>query len=73
MGSGFGEGETYVGTFVEGSAADLDAAVALYAGPINGIDQGADLVETALSAGVLALGAVLASLQRPLSGRSGPA
>ncbi|HET7811066.1 MAG TPA: hypothetical protein VFL16_10860 [Steroidobacteraceae bacterium] len=41
--SGFGEGLTYLGTFVEGSAADLDVATGSY-GPaaINGIAQGQD-------------------------------
>lgn len=40
--SGFGEGQTYVGSFVEGSAADLDAAASAY-GPItNGLTQGSD-------------------------------
>jgi len=41
--SGFGEGLTYLGTFVEGSAADLDATTGGY-GPaaINGVAQGED-------------------------------
>ncbi len=41
--SGFGEGLTYLGTFTEGTAADLDATNGLY-GPaaINGILQGTD-------------------------------
>jgi parallel beta-helix repeat protein len=41
--SGFGEGLTYLGTFVEGSPADLDATTGTY-GPaaINGIAQGTD-------------------------------
>jgi parallel beta-helix repeat protein len=41
--SGFGEGLTYLGTFVEGSAADLDTTTGAY-GPaaINGILQGTD-------------------------------
>jgi uncharacterized repeat protein (TIGR01451 family) len=39
---GFGEGETYVGTFVEGTA-DGDADVTLYGpGVINGLAQGTD-------------------------------
>lgn len=41
--SGFGEGLTYLGTFLEGSAADLDTGTGTY-GPaaINGVAQGAD-------------------------------
>lgn len=41
--SGFGEGLTYLGTLVEGSAADLDTATGAY-GPaaINALTQGAD-------------------------------
>ena len=41
--SGFGEGLTYLGAFVEGSAADLDTTTGTY-GPaaINGIAQGTD-------------------------------
>jgi hypothetical protein len=41
--SGFGEGLTYLGTFIEGSAADLDATTGSY-GPaaINGVAQGTD-------------------------------
>ena len=41
--SGFGEGLTYLGTYVEGSGADLDATTGAY-GPaaINGILQGTD-------------------------------
>ena len=41
--SGFGEGLTYLGTFVEGSPADLDATTGAY-GPaaINGVAQGTD-------------------------------
>ena len=41
--SGFGEGLTYLGTFIEGSPADLDATTGTY-GPavINGIAQGTD-------------------------------
>ncbi|MFI5370517.1 MAG: SdrD B-like domain-containing protein [Candidatus Eisenbacteria bacterium] len=40
--SGFGEGQTWVGTFVEGSASDLDALTGAYAGLINGLNQGSD-------------------------------
>jgi uncharacterized repeat protein (TIGR01451 family) len=40
--SGFGEGRTYVATFVEGSASDLDATTSSYAPNVNGIDQGSD-------------------------------
>lgn len=41
--SGFGEGLTYLGTLVEGSAADLDTGTGTY-GPanINGVAQGTD-------------------------------
>ena len=41
--SGFGEGLNYLGTFVEGSAADLDATTGTY-GPavLNGVLQGTD-------------------------------
>ena len=38
---GFGEGETYIGTFVEGTA-DADSDVTNYTGLINGINQGTD-------------------------------
>lgn len=40
--SGFGEGQTYVTTLVEGSAADLDAGASAYAGLYNGLAQGSD-------------------------------
>jgi uncharacterized repeat protein (TIGR01451 family) len=40
--SGFGEGQTWVGTFVEGSASDLDALAGAYSGVINGLNQGSD-------------------------------
>jgi uncharacterized repeat protein (TIGR01451 family) len=40
--SGFGEGRTWLATFVEGSGADLDAATGAYSGVINGVDQGSD-------------------------------
>lgn len=40
--SGFGEGRTWVATFVEGSASDLDASASAYAPPVNGLDQGSD-------------------------------
>ncbi len=41
--TGFGEGLTYLGTFIEGSGADLDATTGSY-GPanINGLAQGTD-------------------------------
>jgi hypothetical protein len=41
--TGFGEGLTYLGTYIEGSAADLDAGTGTY-GPanINGLAQGTD-------------------------------
>ena len=40
--SGFGEGATYLATFTEGSASDLDAGTSAYAPPVNGLDQGTD-------------------------------
>ncbi|NOT33723.1 MAG: DUF11 domain-containing protein [Candidatus Eisenbacteria bacterium] len=40
--SGFGEGDSYVGTFVEGSGADLDGSSFVYGPIVNGIDQGSD-------------------------------
>lgn len=40
--SGFGEGQLYLRTFVEGSAQDLDTGTGSYSGPINGINQGSD-------------------------------
>lgn len=41
--SGFGEGLTYLGTYTEGSAADLDATTGTYGpGNINGRAQGTD-------------------------------
>ena len=39
--AGWGEGETYIGTFVEGTA-DSDSDVTNYSGLINGLDQGTD-------------------------------
>jgi hypothetical protein len=41
--SGFGEGNAYLGTLVEGSASDLDASTGTYGpGTINGVAQGTD-------------------------------
>ncbi len=40
--SGFGEGQTYLGTFTEGSAADTDNGTGTYSGTINGLNQGTD-------------------------------
>ncbi|MEJ0087125.1 MAG: right-handed parallel beta-helix repeat-containing protein [Pseudomonadota bacterium] len=41
--SGFGEGLTYLGTFTEGSGADLDATTGTYGpGNVNGLAQGTD-------------------------------
>ena len=41
--TGFGEGLTYLGTFIEGSAADLDATTGTYGpGNVNGLAQGTD-------------------------------
>ena len=39
---GFGEGETYIGTFVEGTA-DGDPSTSNYSGLINGLNQGDDV------------------------------
>ncbi|HEV2105623.1 MAG TPA: SdrD B-like domain-containing protein, partial [Candidatus Eisenbacteria bacterium] len=41
--NGFGQGRTYVGTFVEGSAADLDAGTSGYGPVVNGLPQGSDV------------------------------
>jgi uncharacterized repeat protein (TIGR01451 family) len=41
--SGFGEGLTYVGTYTEGSGADLDAGSSSYPAIVNGIAQGTDM------------------------------
>jgi uncharacterized repeat protein (TIGR01451 family) len=40
--SGFGEGQTYLATLVEGSAEDLDSGSGSYSGAINGLNQGTD-------------------------------
>lgn len=40
--SGFGEGRTWLTTFVEGSVADLDLSTSAYAPLVNGLDQGSD-------------------------------
>ncbi len=40
--SGFGEGQTYLFTAVEGSSEDEDATAGTYASPVNGLDQGTD-------------------------------
>jgi len=40
--TGFGEGRTWLATFVEGSAADLDATSSSYTGEVNGLAQGSD-------------------------------
>jgi uncharacterized repeat protein (TIGR01451 family) len=40
--SAFGEGATFVGSFTEGSAGDLDAGLSGYVSPVNGLNQGAD-------------------------------
>ena len=40
--SGFGEGRTWVASFTEGSAADVDGGTSAYAGPVNGLNQGSD-------------------------------
>ena len=38
--TGFGEGQAYATTVVEGSGADLDARPRRYAAPVNGLDPG---------------------------------
>jgi uncharacterized repeat protein (TIGR01451 family) len=40
--TGFGEGQTYFATFVEGTAADTDGGSGVYSGLINGLNQGTD-------------------------------
>lgn len=40
--SGFGEGQTYLTSFTEGSVADLDATTGTYASPYNGLAVGTD-------------------------------
>ena len=39
---GFGEGQTYLTTLTEGSAADTDTGTGTYSGTINGLSQGTD-------------------------------
>ncbi|HKZ79140.1 MAG TPA: right-handed parallel beta-helix repeat-containing protein [Pyrinomonadaceae bacterium] len=40
--SGFGEGQTFVTTLVEGSAGDTDATTGTYSSPVNGLNVGTD-------------------------------
>ena len=40
--SGFGEGQTYLTTFTEGSAQDLDTGTGTYTSPLNGLNVGTD-------------------------------
>ena len=40
--SGFGEGQTYLTTLTEGSAADTDASSGTYTSPVNGLNVGTD-------------------------------
>jgi uncharacterized repeat protein (TIGR01451 family) len=40
--SGFGEGQTFLVTLAEGSAADVDAGTGSYTSPVNGLNVGAD-------------------------------
>ncbi|WP_324675527.1 right-handed parallel beta-helix repeat-containing protein [Hymenobacter sp. GOD-10R] len=40
--AGFGQGQTYLGSFTEGSADDLNGGTGSYSGTINGLTQGAD-------------------------------
>ncbi|GAB3588685.1 T9SS type A sorting domain-containing protein [Hymenobacter daeguensis] len=66
----FGEGQTYLGTVTEGSAADTDASTNQSYGFVNTLDQGTDnsangfsftIPISSLSGGTLALGTVLSS------------
>lgn len=41
--SGFGEGQAYVTTLVEGSGSDLDAGSSTYPATVNGLAQGSDM------------------------------
>lgn len=41
-GPGFGQGRSYIATFTEGAAADLDPTASGYSGLINGVNQGTD-------------------------------
>jgi len=63
--SGFGEGMTWLTTFVEGSAADLDAGASTYPATVNGLAQGADMTNrfrfTLVAPGALASGVRLAA------------
>jgi uncharacterized repeat protein (TIGR01451 family) len=40
--SNFGEGQTYLTTLTEGSAADTDGTTSTYTNPVNGLNQGTD-------------------------------
>lgn len=40
--SGFGEGQTYLVTYIEGSVDDTDSATGTYINPVNGVNQGTD-------------------------------
>lgn len=40
--SGFGEGQTYLITYVEGSTDDSDSNTGTYTNPVNGVNQGTD-------------------------------
>jgi uncharacterized repeat protein (TIGR01451 family) len=43
--SGFGEGQTYLTTLVEGSGADLDSTSGTYTSPVNGLNVGTDTTD----------------------------
>lgn len=62
--TGFGEGLTYLGTFIEGSS-DLDGTTGNYSGTVNGLNQGSDTTNRFLFRGPLppgvAAGRVLTS------------
>jgi hypothetical protein len=69
--SGFGEGQTYLGSVTEGSAADLDNTTnQSYSGIINGLNQGSDnsangfsfaIPVSSLTGGTLAVRTILSS------------
>ena len=73
--SGFGEGQTYATTAVEGSVSDLDASSSAYAPNVNGIDQGGDTTNRfrfvlALPSGVTAGRALCATATIAATGTS---
>lgn len=42
LAAGFGEGQTWLVTLTEGSAADTDGSTGTYTNPVNGLNQGTD-------------------------------